>query len=246
MPRSFPATARRTVRRALTWRPKLPGQETVSIERLISPFRYDVVVRARFFDTIAESRPDAASMAEFVAEAASHPYAVWFREVELRRFYPWVLRDEAHAATAFARRVERAVRTYDSYLEIGFDTEQPVTLRTLQVPTLSDSGVEVVRPLHLGDGGHRLALLWRSGRELEPAMYRVDTRPTVVIDNTAILAASLPLAEADWARFVSSSFVDEPVTSYAALRDAVQECRPERLSELESLAAAHHLLETCP
>ena len=217
----------------------------MAIEGLISPFRYDVIVRAQFFDTIAEARPDAASMADFVDEATRHPYATWFREVELRRFYPWVLRDEAHVARAFARRVEKAVRTYESYSAVGFDTRWPITLRTLQVPTPSDSGVDTHRTLHLGDGGHRLALLLRSGRDLEPAMFRVDTRPARVIDNTAILAASLPLTEAEWAGFVSLSFALQPVTSYAALRCAVADSRPDRLSELESLASAHHLLETC-
>ena len=83
MARSVVATARRTVRRAATWRPKHDGTESVDVARLISPFRYDVVVRAQLFDAVA-ARPDGQSMDEFVSSVAEHPYAVWFREVELR------------------------------------------------------------------------------------------------------------------------------------------------------------------
>lgn len=228
------------MRRAATWRPKHDGTESVDVARLISPFRYDVVVRAQLFDAVA-ARPDGQSMDEFVSSVAEHPYAVWFREVELRRFFPWVLNDPRDVADAYAARVERAVRTFESFQQRGFDPRQPIMLRRLARPTVSDSGVLVPRVLHLGDGGHRLALLHRSGGLLEPSMHRIDPRPSKVIDNTAILAPALRLPEREYAAFLSLGFLDASVDSLDALWAGVEHTCPDRLAELEALVKAQWL-----
>lgn len=240
MARSVVATARRTVRRAATWRPKQDGTESLDVGRLISPFRYDVVVRAQLFDAVAD-RPEGGSIEDFVASVAGHPYAVWFREVELRRFFPWMLDDRREVAAAYAARVARAVATFESFQRRGFDTGKPIMLRCLAHPTTSDSGVLVRRALHLGDGGHRLALLYRSGSRLEPSMHRIDPRPSKVIDNTAILAPALGLREEDYAAFLSLGFLDARASSLDALWVAVEQSCPDRLGELEALVAAQWL-----
>lgn len=237
MARSVVATARRTVRRAATWRPKQDGTESLDVGRLISPFRYDVVVRAQLFDAVAD-RPEGGSIEDFVASVAEHPYAVWFREVELRRFFPWMLNDPRQVAEAYAARVARAVTTFESFEQRGFDTGRPIMLRCLARPTASDSGVLVPRVLHLGDGGHRLALLYRSGSRLEPSMHRIDPRPNRVIDNTAILVPALGLGEHDYAAFLSLGFLEEVATSLDGLWTGVERRCPERLGELEALVAA--------
>lgn len=237
MSRSMVATARRTVRRVLTWRPKHEGTETLDVGRLISPFRYDVVVRAQLFDAVAQ-RPDGQSIDEFVRSVADHPYGVWFREVELRRFFPWMLHDSSAVMAAYTARVSRAVNTFESFQERGFDPSQPIMLRRLSRPTASDSGVLVPRVLHLGDGGHRLALLYRSGSALEPWMYRIDTRPNKVIDNTAILVTGLGLGESAYAAFLSLSFVGGACESLPALRAEVARACPKRLAELDALTTA--------
>jgi hypothetical protein len=233
------ATARRTVRRAATWRPKHDGTESLDVGRLISPFRYDVVVRAQLFDAVADRR-DGQPIDDFVASVADHPYAVWFREVELRRFFPWV-REPRAVAQAYADRVERAVRTFTSFQQRGFDAGQPIILRRLARPRASDSGVLLSKLLHLGDGGHRLALLYRTGSPLEPSMHRVDPRPNRVIDNTAILTSALRLPEAEYAAFLSLAFLDQPVGSLDELWSGVENACPQRLAELEALITAQWL-----
>ncbi|WP_374968282.1 hypothetical protein [Terrabacter sp. BE26] len=237
MARSVVASARRIVRRAATWRPKYDGTESLDVGRLISPFRYDVVVRAQLFDAVA-TRPQGQPVDDFVASVAHHPYAVWFRDVELRRFFPWVLEDPHEVAAAYAARVRRAIGTFESFRERGFDAGEPIMLRRLARPAASDSGVLLPRVLHLGDGGHRLALLHRTGARLEPWMHRVDPRPSRVIDNTAVLAPALRLSEGEYASFLALSFLDEPVDSLDALASGVGQACPQRLAELEALVSA--------
>lgn len=239
MQRSWPSTVRRTVRRATTWRPKHDGDATLDVSDLIRPYRYDVLVRVALFDEIERHRPTAEQLPEFAVALREHPYAVWFREVELRRFYPWVLRDEAQARERFVRRVGRAVSTFDSVRHHGFDADRPLTLRRVRLPARTDSGLPVAHMLHVGDGGHRLALLLRSGVALAPSMYRVDPRPHQVIDNTALLAPALDLTEEDWARFVGPHFVRTPVSTADDLLQAVATECPMRMQEVQQLARAH-------
>lgn len=244
MRRSWPNTLRRTVRRAATWRPKHDGDAPLDVAELIRPFRYDVLVRASLFDVIDAERPAPGDVDDLALGLLDHPYAVWYREVELQRFFPWVLRDEDLVRSTFVRRVGQAVSTFTSMEETGFDTTRPVTLRRVRLPRLSDSGVPVTQVLHVGDGGHRLALLLRSGRALGPGMYRVDPRPSTVIDNTAVLAPALGLSETTWVDFVAPHFVGAPVGTLDDLQRAVaMEC-PDRAPELTALAAAHLRMRT--
>lgn len=239
MQRSWPNTVRRTVRRATTWRPKHAGDATLDVSDLIRPYRYDVLVRGALFDEIDARRPAPDQLADFAAGLREHPYAVWFREVELRRFFPWVLADEAQVQERFVRRVGRAVATFDSVERNGFDADRPLTLRRVSLPARTDSGLPVAHMLHVGDGGHRLALLLRSGVALAPNMYRVDPRPHQVIDNTALLAPALHLTEEDWARFVGPHFVRTPVSGVDDLLQAVATECPMRMEEVQQLARTH-------
>ncbi len=244
MPRSWPNTLRRTSRRAVTWRPKHRGDTTLDIASLIRPFRYNVVVRASIFDVIDAERPSDLEVLEFAASLVDHPYAVWFREVELRRFFPWVLSDDELVQRSFTRRVGQAVRTFSSVEQGGFDTGHPVTLRRVRLPRTSDKGVPVNDVLHVGDGGHRLALLLRAGLPLSPGMYRVDPRKAAVIDNTALLRPVLGLSEQQWVDFIGPHFVSTPVTSLEDLERAVADDCPARAAELSALASAHLVLRT--
>lgn len=240
--RSLPATVRRTVRRIVTWRPKRAGDEAIDIAEMVSPFRYDVVVRASLFDAIA-ARPAATRDEEFVDSLLSHPYAVWFREVELRRFFPWVLADEAGVVAAYRNRVQRAIATFESFEARGYDSGRPIIVRVAKRPRPSDSGVAAAKVRHLGDGGHRLALLLRTTGRLEPHMYRLDPRPAPVIDNTAILVPALGVGEGDYARFLSRAFLPEPVDTLDELRGRVASACTDRRDELEALVRAHRFGE---
>ncbi|GAA1882330.1 hypothetical protein [Lapillicoccus jejuensis] len=239
MQRSWPNTVRRTVRRVTTWRPKHAGDATLDVSDLIRPYRYDVIVRASLFDRIDAERPTTDDLPDFAAQLRDHPYATWFREVELRRFFPWVLQDEAEVERMFVRRVGKALAVFTSVERHGFDADRPLTLRRVSLPAVTDSGLPVAHMLHVGDGGHRLALLLRSGVSLAPNMYRVDPRPHQVIDNTALLAPALGLTEEDWATFVGPHFVRTPVTGVDDLLQAVAAECPMRLEEVEQLSRTH-------
>lgn len=238
MKRSPMGTMRRTVRRTMTWRPKQDGDQQLDIERLISPLRYDVLVRAQFLQFVS-ARPADEDPEVLVRAALDHPYRVWFEKVAMARFRPWVLADPALLRSQYAERVTTARELWWSFQGRGFDSRYPVTLRTTTGPRTSDSGATITRRIHVGDGGHRLAMLLAGGHRLEPPMYRLDPRPMPVIDNTATLAPALGLSAEDYLRFVSRGYAQREFTDLQALREHVAEHAADQLPELDSVLRAH-------
>jgi len=251
MKRSARATLHRTARRALTWRPKVTGVEPVNIRNLISPLRYDVVVRADFFGFLEDRLSEGAQRPDDLASAArAHPYFVWFERVAMVRFRPWVLADEDMLHQQFTERVRRSIDLWTSFRQNGFDIRHPVTLRSASGATAADSGAVVDRRLHVGDGGHRLALLLASGVEdLGPGTYRVDPRPlSELIDNTAVLLPAIPLSVNDYVRFLAHGYArpdahgSPDMPGLEGLLDDVRQHRPGQLGELERLLDVHRML----
>lgn len=228
---------RRRVRRAVTWRPTRLGTEPVDISGLIAPLRLDVLVRARFLDWL-EPRLDS-DPAVVSQHAMDQPYAAWFRHVEVARFRPHLADDPATLAAAYADRVGRTAALLRSYLAHGFDTGHPVTLRHTSRARTADSGLVVDKALHVGDGGHRLALLLRDGRALEPAMYVVDPRPMPVIDNTSVLVRHLETGSAEYAQFLAPWYAPGAGGSLEELQAAVERNSSDRLVELQTVMSTH-------
>ncbi len=238
MKRSAAATLHRTARRGLTWRPKSLGREVVDITALISPLRYDVIVRSEFYGFLEENED---LPTDQLMEAARHePYRVWFEQVAVPRFRPWAQLSPAVFEEHFDERVQRSLAMLRSFRASGFDKRRPVTLRWVRGVPRTDRGVEVSARLHVGDGGHRLALLLRDGGVLHPGQFRIDPRhqPTV-IDNTAILASALQLPESTYARFVSRGFCDQTFDTVAGLHFHLGKAHPSRVTELEEMLQAH-------
>jgi hypothetical protein len=247
--RSPVATARRTVRRATTWRPKTSPDAGVDIAALISPLRYDVLVRAQLFDLVRD-RPDGGAAAgeagddELVAQARASAYFTWFEKVAMARFRPWVLEDPALLESQFRERVLSAAALYRSFAARGFDPAHPVTLRGTKGTLASDSGLEIAKTLHVGDGGHRLALLLCAGLPLTAGTYRVDRRPMPhLIDNTAVLVPALDLAERDYVAFVAPGYGVAAADAGTTVAGLVEQVRARDLAAAEELAAvaARHL-----
>lgn len=237
MKRSARATVIRSARRALTWQPKRRGRRAIDIEELISPLRYDVLVRARFFRFLS-ARPEGESAEAVVAAAWDEPYAVWFRDVAMARFRPWVLKDEAVLQECFTERVLASRNLLASFNSKGFDFSCPVTLRLTRGPQTTDTGAVLTRSVHVGDGGHRLALLLHSGSQLLPGMYRLDPRPVALIDNTAVLLGRLGISEAEYLEFLGKGYAASADDVTGLLR-AVDAADPVRGAELASVVAAH-------
>ncbi|MGL5865008.1 MAG: hypothetical protein ACRCYX_03930 [Dermatophilaceae bacterium] len=223
--------------RAITWRPRSAGEEPVDIAALIAPLRFDVVVRARFLDWL-EPRLDA-DLETIVAGAQHQRYAVWFRQVEVARFRPHLAADPVALESAFADRVGRTAALLRSYRECGFDRAHPVTLRVTGVRPLADSGLTVAKTLHVGDGGHRLALLLRDGRQLEPDMYVRDPRPMPVIDNTSLLVGPLSIPADEYAAFLAPGYGNPAPMSLPALESAVAAESATRVAELRAVIRTH-------
>lgn len=176
----------------------------VDINALIVPLRYDVVVRARFFDFLAEHSELAGPA--LVEAAASTAYADWFEHVECARYFPELRDDRQRREQRFAARVVGAVRLLESFENGGFAAGNPVTLITAPVGSVSDSGAPALDRLHIGDGCHRLALLLRQGATLEPWMYKVRPSLGTLVDNTTVLLGCRSLTEADYVAFLGGRF----------------------------------------
>lgn len=218
----------------------LGGREPVDIMRLVSPLRYDVMVRLAFFEqTAARERLVREDFERFLEEVASGPYRQWFERVYCVRFHPELIGRPGRAADAFRERVRRSVALYDSFRKQGFETRTPITLRSGRTIGPSDSGKRVAADLFVGDGCHRLALLLLSGAtHLNPEQYRVKIKPSYTpIDNTLLLLPALGLDERRYAAFVSHAFGTVVHESLAALERDVATRAPERLPELRAILA---------
>jgi hypothetical protein len=239
--RSPIATARRTVRRAATWRPKTRPEQPIDIAQLISPLRYDVLVRAQFFDLVGRIGEDAYEDLDLVLEAAQgSPYHIWWEQVAIPRFFPWVGKDPAQLAASFRERVGDSVRLHRSFRARGFDPAHPIVLRGTKTALASDTGLEIQARLHVGDGGHRTALLLSAGLLLEPAMCLVDWRPRpYLIDNTAILVPALGIERDDYVRFLAAGYDAAPTGDLDELLAELNGRDPVAAAEVAAVAARH-------
>ncbi len=242
MKRSMSATARRTVRRAVTWRPKQRGSEPIDIAALISPLRYDVRVRADFFQLVS-TRPQDEPLESLMELVRGGAYANWFARIAMARFRPWVLKDERLFDEQLAERVRTARDLYWSFARTGFDPRHPVVLRSSSRPMTADTGAMIRPRIHVGDGGHRLALLLASGGIAAPETYLVDPRPQQVIDNTVRLFGPEDAGGPRYLGFIARGYLpaDAPLPAdVEALVAAVgRERGPDAAAEVSGVLAAH-------
>src|SRR6478609_4018885 len=81
-------TLQTNVRLRLRDRSAAPGTVPLVIDDLVSPLRYDIIVRADFFTFLSEhidlleTDPD-----ELVARASTVPYSAWFQRVAISRYH---------------------------------------------------------------------------------------------------------------------------------------------------------------
>jgi hypothetical protein len=209
-----------------------PGEEPVSLAELVSPLRYDVLVRARFLELLERVGSD---LDNAVREGLAHPYHTWFTTIALPRYRPREAVSERRRQAAFRERVQRSAALLASFRRHGFDPRHPVSLGTAVPGAPTVSGKVVARHLYPVDGCHRLALLLVAGHgALEPAWYRVRTEPLAApIDNTHALLGTLRIEPAEYYRFLSLGYDGAGQGDRAALLREVAARWPERLAELE-------------
>jgi hypothetical protein len=218
--------------------PLVPPTAAVAIAPLISPLRYDVIIRARHFDFHSEHRDLYVTDREaYVALAQATPYYTWFVHIVCPAYFPEVLGRPDAVTAAFAERLDMAAALLESFETKGFDASSPILLRAGTADTHTATSGKLIAGSHFaGDGCHRLALLWRSGRQqLEPSEFllRVDSK-LVPKDHTARLLEVLSLDDEEYFSFLSLRYGGgDRFTTRAALLASLQSS--PLLAEVEGL-----------
>lgn len=185
------------------------ARSEIDIAPLVSPLRFDVLLRKAFFDFYAEHRDMyRADFEAFAGLAREHDYFVWFERVMCRAWQPHVLADADLLAAAWAERLHASARLYESFQRDGFDRRFPITLyegRHVQ-PTVT--GKRISREVYAGDGNHRMALLMAAGQKtLLPWQYRIKRfRSLVPSDTTPRLVRALEVDVQRYLAFLAAGY----------------------------------------
>lgn len=216
----------------------LRGNRPVSLNELICPLRYDILIREYFFEFLrAHDDIYRSEFREFLRLARNTPYFNWFRDIVCVRFKPELLSNEADLNEAFAERVMKTAQLLASFERRGLDSGQPITLRAGEKVLPTSSGKGIYRGLYAGDGCHRLALMRLRGYDkLNPEFYRISLEPEYrPLDNTTILIRSLSMREPEYARFLSMGYAEREFSDLVSLRNHVQRAHPKSMKEFDQV-----------
>lgn len=213
------------------------GNESIQIATLVSPLRYDILVRVEFFRLIMDEHEDSIDLGGVANDARVRPYFEWFSSVACPQFMPHLVTDEAALGVAFRQQIRRAVRLKDSFMQRGYDRKRPILLKTGSVVESTATGKLVQHRYFPGNGCHRLALLLLGGsEELQPGQYRVGVQDCLrPRDNTAILLPSLAMTASAYYSFVSRGYLKQECLDEPSLRETLRRERPERYEEVDSV-----------
>ena len=217
-----------------------PGRESIPIDHVVSPLRYDIVVRERYFEVVRERRALADQDFEaFMALSRRQPYFSWFTEVVIPGYRPEMVGDDQRVDAAFERRVRGCIDLHDAFESAGYDRRRPMILRTGHQIAPTSTGKHLARQIYAGDGCHRLACLRAAGVEvLEPDMYRLHVAQTLTPrDDTALLLRLIAISPRDYFSFLSLSYADRELHTEEALLDHVRSTDSDRLPELRQVLA---------
>jgi hypothetical protein len=217
--------------------------EELPIWPLVSPLRYDVVVRLDHFRFIERNEELAKRDYEAYFRAAlEEPYFVWFRDIFCKRFHPDLLESESILENSFHNQLRKARRLFSSFTRNGYDAKRPLMIKTAVDIVPTETGKELSQKYFVGDGCHRLALLLSAGeRSLSPRYFRIRGYESLLpVDNTQPLIAALGLRASDYFGFYSLRFTrGEPsFRSREALLAHVERHHPAELAETERIIAA--------
>jgi len=191
-------------------RPRLrTGDEPLDVDRLISPLRYDVLVRAGYLWFLERHRElHDRDFDAYVALARRQPYYAWFRTVAIHRIRPGTPDGGEELEQAFRERLRKTTRLADGFAARGFDPDHPIILRSAGPVAVTDTGKSVAGRLFPSDGCHRLALLRLTGhRRVPPEWYRIrEERGWQPPDNTGTLITALGLTPAEYVEFLSLGY----------------------------------------
>jgi O-antigen/teichoic acid export membrane protein len=229
---STPARMARRVRR----RGRLdqrPGTVDVLLDELVSPLRYDVVVRQQFFAFLDANAELLDEFGDLVIEARGQPYYVWYRDIVIGSRTKLLKGRTLDAA--FADQIER-VLAMRARFNPADESWGDLLLREVPAGTQTTTGKVVGPRLVPVDGCHRIALLRHHGRKVLPAgSYQLVGDKQLVRDNTALLIPSLRLTEAQYLDYLAMGFDEDAPDGFAELVAGVALHHPDRSAELESV-----------
>jgi hypothetical protein len=215
--RVLPEEHRRWLRSAARGNPYriVRGFEPVRIGDVVSPLRYDVMIRVRHFELHAERR----ELFEFDFDryerrVRAEPYFVWFQRARVPSWWPWLLDDPDAFERAWRERLRASAALFESFSANGFDSACPIELHTARRVRETHTGKRITRRLYSGDGNHRLALLLAAGKEeLLPSEYRVKQyRSLVPTDSTGFLLRETGAGWSDYRRFIELGYPSARLT----------------------------------
>jgi len=185
------------------------GDPLLTAWELVSPLRYDILVRAEFFRFIErhEGLYDN-ERRRFMRKARAHDYFLWHQAVATQHSR-WSPRS---ADKAFARRVDKSVSLLRSFRAEGFDERHPITIWAADKVLPTDTGKHIHRRFFMGDGCHRLALLLNSGTQ-DLLCDQVQVHRVAVLaprDNTAKMLAVMTVDRSSYMRFIARGYGLDP------------------------------------
>lgn len=185
------------------------GGEAVRIGDVVSPLRYDVMIRVRHFQLHAKRRELFASdFDQYERLVRAEPYFVWFKRAWVPSWGRWLLDDPEAFEAAWRERLRASAALFESFTTSGFDQAHAVELHAGRRVRETDTGKRVTRVLYSGDGNHRLALLLASGKDtLRPGEYRVKRyRSLVPTDSTGFLLRETGAAWSEYRSFIELGY----------------------------------------
>jgi len=232
-------THRRLVMAAVPWKYR-KGTIPLPFKWLVSPLRYDVLVRLEHFCFHERHLDDyERDFGGYLKRALEQPYFAWFREVLCRRRYPELLDDREGAVRAFEARLRESAQLHRGFRRRGFDRRSPIVLRSGATVLETSTGKTIRRKWFVGDGCHRMALLMLDGAEvLEPRFYRTRSyREYAPLDNTHLLIGPLHLGRDAYYRFLSGGYSGSTFEARDPLLASVRRQEPANIDELEQVIA---------
>jgi O-antigen/teichoic acid export membrane protein len=210
-----------------------PGTVDVLLDELVSPLRYDVVVRQRFFAFLDANVDLLDEFGDLVIEARDQPYYSWYRDIVIGPRTK-LLKDRS-LDEAFADQVER-VLAMRARFNPADESWGELLLREVPAGTRTTTGKTVGPRFVPVDGCHRIALLRHHGRKVLPAgSYQLVGDKQSVRDNTALLIPRLHLTEQEYLDYLAMGFDEDAPDGFAELVAGVALRHPERSAELESV-----------
>jgi hypothetical protein len=221
-------------------------KDGIEIASIVSPLRYDVLVRSDFFAFYAAQRElYHCDFETFVKLAKKEPYYIWYIESEAVRCLPHLRGNTERLDRHFVHRLKKTAALYESVMQEGYTPEFPIILKTaehLLPPTASKlappTGKLISGRYFMADGCHRLALLMALGYTVLPANYfRVKCfRRFSPFDSTSMLAQTLPIEPAAYFAFLSSRYCSpHRFEDKESFLEYIRQHKPELLPEVISV-----------